>query len=475
MDPIFKTLKEISRNENIKIYVVGGYIRDYFLGGKGEDIDFVVEKNPAKIGKKLAEKIGGKAIPLGDRYKFYRVVDKNRGLNYDINEMDGETIQEDLKKRDFTINSLAIDIMNIEDNRINKDNILDVTGGLKDIENKIIRHVNTSTFLEDPIRMLRAVRFMSQFEFDIDDDTARLIREDKNRLRDMPGERITYELFKILKLRRTYYYFRYMDKKLNILEEIFPDINPMRDVGECKYHVVDSLTHSIYTLKVAEDIIYADGYFEEHVKKAYEEHSEEEVASGHKRLELMKLGAFFHDIGKPSAKKIDKTGRVRFKGHEITGAEIVKNIAERLKLSIRERDILYKMIAKHMIPLVLYKKNDVSGKTLYGVFSELKEDTLDILLISLSDIIATRKLLDPTEEMGKFKVHIEYLANNYLTRFKEVERISDIITGKDIIERFDLKSNVMIGDLLEEVKKAIYNGKIPPTKNGALRYIEEIL
>ncbi|KGG80881.1 CCA tRNA nucleotidyltransferase [Caloranaerobacter azorensis] len=475
MDLILPRLREIGDKKDVKIYLVGGYIRDYLLNKSNEDIDFVVEKDAEIVAKEFAESINGKLITLGGRHKFYRVVDSKRNVIVDISQLKGNDINEDLLNRDFTINSLAVDIDKIENGEISNENIIDVANGLDDLNKGIIRHVKDNTFEDDPIRMLRAVRFMSQLEFELDDTTKRLIKRNKEKIKDMPYERITHELFKLLKYRRTYYYFNYMDRTLNILEEIFPEIEPMREIGKCKYHVVDSLTHSIYTLKVAEDIIYADGYFEDHVRKAYEEHTKKIVASDHTRLDLIKLGAFFHDVGKPSAKKVDETGRIRFKGHEITGAEIVKKIAERLKLSIKERDLLYKMVAKHMLPLVLYKNNDVSGKALYGMFSELKEDTLDILLISLADIIATRKLLYPGEEMGKFKVHIEYMANNYLTRYKEIEKISNIITGKEIMQKFDLGENVLVGDLLEEVRKAIYYGKISANKEAALRYIEQIL
>lgn len=470
---ILSLFKEISVKNKIKTYVVGGYIRDLLLKRSFKDIDLVVDIKEDDIIKILKSKISNKIVVLGDKDKLIRIIDGENNINIDITKMKGVTIEDDLRKRDFTINSLALDILDLDD--FTKEKIIDPVGGIQDIQNKVVKHVYKDAFDDDPIRMLRAVRLMSDLQFDLDDSTKHLIKSGKKRLRDMPGERLTQELFKILENKKTYYYFKYMDQEINILKEIFPEIIPMKDVGECKYHVVDALTHSLYTLKVAEDIIYANGYFEDHVREAFEEHSRKVVASNHNRLAFMKLGAFFHDIGKPSAKKVDDTGRVRFKGHEITGAEIARGIAERLKLSVKERNLLYKIISKHMMPLVLYKSNDVSGKALYGLFSELKDDTLDVLLISLADIIATRVLLNPEEEMGKYKVHIEYLANNYLTRYKEVENISDIITGKEIIKKFQLNENYMVKDLIEEVKKAIYNGKVSRSKEGAFRYLEDIL
>ncbi|EOD01068.1 CCA tRNA nucleotidyltransferase [Caldisalinibacter kiritimatiensis] len=472
MDFILKELKRVSIEKDVKIYVVGGYVRNLILNTPSEDIDCVISERVEEVVNTFADRLSKKVISLGEEDKLYRIVDKNNNIQIDFTSMKGNSIEQDLFKRDFTLNSLAVDVYDLDNY---KDKIIDPTNGLEDINNGIIRHVYDDAFIDDPIRMLRAVRFMSEFNFRLHDSTKRLINKHKSHIKKMPGERITQELFKILNNKNTSYYFHFMEKELDILQEVFPEIIEMRDVGECKYHVVDSLTHSLYTLEVIEDIIYADNYFEEHIRRAYENHVNEEISSNHSRLSLIKMGAFFHDIGKPSAKKVDKTGRVRFRGHEITGAEIVKSIAERLRLSIKERDLLYKYVSKHMYPLVIYKSNDVSGKTLYKMFSELKNDTLDILLISLADIIATRKLLDPKEDMGKYKVFTEYLANNYLTRFKDIEKISDVITGREILENFQLDEEVMIGDILEEVKKAIYNGKVSRRKKDVLKYIEDIL
>jgi poly(A) polymerase len=126
-----------------------------------------------------------------------------------------------------------------------------------------------------------------------------------------------------------------------------------------------------------------------------------------------------------------------------------------------------------MWPLTLYKENDVSGRAIYDLFKNFGEDTLDVLLVSLADIIATRKLLHPHEEMGMYKVHIEYLANNYLTRFRELMNLSHVLNGNEVMEHFDIEDGKVVGKILEDIRKAIFFGKIPPEKERALQYIEE--
>ncbi len=427
MKLLFSRLKEISIDQKINMYLVGDFVRDFVLGIYNNDIDCVVQSGAENIANTFANRISSDVIILKDDTKTFKVFDKNSNATISFSDMEGNRIEEDLARRDFTINSLAIDVLNFNYNSIDRLNIIDPNRGLRDIDKEIVVHVYDDIFKDEPVRMLKAVRLMSQLEFNMHNKTKRRILIDKKLIKHIPGEKVTSELFKILENKNTYYYFNFMDKHLNILEEIFPEIIPMKHVGQCKYHVVDSLTHSLLTLKTVEDIIYHDGYFEKHVREAYEKHSDEFVTPEHKRLELIKLASFFHDVGKPQAKRVDEEGRTRFKGHEIIGAEIIRDIAERLRLSIKEKDILYYITAKHMVPLVLYKNNDVSGKTLYSLFSEFQDNTLDVLLIALSDIIATRKLLNPNEDMGKFKVHIEYLANNYITRFKDIEEMKNAI------------------------------------------------
>lgn len=472
MDLVLSLLREISLKEKTNIYIMGKYICDELLGNPINSIEIALNNNIQDIINTLRKSLDKGQLIIKEENNFLKITHENKTTFFKFKDIKNLSIEEELKERLFTIDSMAIDIVNYDN--IIEDNLIDPFNGYKDIKARIVSHNHLNVFREKPVNMVRVIVLMSEMDFSLSDKTKELIRESKKDINTISGEEVTKELFKILKSKKTHYYFKYMEE-LNILELIFPEINEMRCVGECKYHVVDVLTHSFYTLEIIESIIYTKAYFEEHIRNIFEKHSDEETVSEHKRLELIKLGAFFHDVGKPSAKKIDETGRTRFRGHEIAGAEIVKDIAERLGLSIKERDILYSLVSKHMIPLVLYKQNDVSGKALYKMFNELKEDTLDVSLIALADIIATRVLLDPEEDMGKFKIHIEYIINNYLTRFKEVENISKIITDKEIMMTFDLDEGVMIEDLIEELRKAIYNGEIEANKEAAFKYIEKKL
>lgn len=469
MDSIFSILKEISEKEDTKIYIIGGYLRDFLIGRVTKKMKLLVKGNTEIIAKDFAKKVD---IDIITEDNSFKVIDIDRDLKIEFIPFE-EDINSYLQNRGITIQSLAIDVCKFSEDM--KENIIDPTGGLNDIEENKIRIWDSEILKKRPIMMVKAVALMSELDFDMDEDTIKIINNNKTLISNIDGKELGDQVFKILRNRKSYHYFGFMDKELDILEEIFPEAEKMKDIGECKYHIVDSFTHSLYVLKLTENIIYYEGYFENHIRIAYEKHSCDEIIGNHTRMELIKLAAFFHDVGKPSARKVDIKGRVRFKGHEITGAEIIKNISERFGLSIKERDILYRIVAKHMFPLVSYKANDVSSKFLYKMFKETKEETLDILLIALSDIVGTRKLLHPNEEMGKFKIHIEFMANNYITRFKESQDISDIITATDILEEFDLPEEVLVSKLLEEIRKAIFMGKIGRNKNSIMKYLKNIL
>lgn len=453
------------------IYIIGGCLRNYLLNRESNDIDIVLEKNAVQVAKEFAKYHKGRCMILDEKAGIARVLFKDKGLTIDFANMKGRTIQEDLKNRDFTMNAMALKIR--KDGVFYFDDIIDIFQGREDIKNRQIRVVNENAFKEDPLRMLRAVRFMVELDFTLDDATIHLIRKHAAQIGDVAGERVSYELFHILESQRTHYYFEFMDKELDLLDKIFPEIVPMKEVGQCDYHVVDSWRHSLYTLKQIEKIMYAHGYFECHVAQAYENHMKEIVGGNHTRRQLVKLAALFHDIGKPGSKWIDEYGKTRFRGHEIVGMEIMGDISDRLRLSGKEKRYLCKMVKEHMWPLALYKMNDVSGKATYDLFKNFGEDTLDVLLIGLADIISTRKLLNPHEAMGMHKIHAEYLANNYLTRFKTIMDISDIFNGEDIIKNFEISDEGMVGKLFEEVRKAIFYGMIPPQKDSALRYLVE--
>jgi poly(A) polymerase len=267
------------------------------------------------------------------------------------------------------------------------------------------------------------------------------------------------EILAILNDNRSYKYIRELDK-MNKLKEIFPEIEPMKEVGECKYHVLNCYDHSVYVLKTLEKLLYSEDFLEKHIQIYNKEHLYEVVEDGVKRIQLIKLGALFHDVGKPPARKVDETGRVRFKGHEVIGADMIVGIGKRLGLGDKSIKILYNYVRYHMWPLSLYKQNDMSSENLFKMFNETNNESVDISLMGYADIVATRKLLNPNEDMSLIKVCMEYTATNYIFRYRDCENIDDLL------------DTYIDDDTKQLVRKAIFCGKIPRDKDRIREYIK---
>ncbi len=463
----FGLLMEIEKDIGQKLYVLGSGIRERLFGNEVRRIrimSFLPNEDIASRFQKVMD-----SYNISQKEDGSIDVYKHNEYHFVFTQITQPSIEAQLSKIIYTVDALA---MTIEDYRdFNKNKIIDPYDGISDIQNKLLRVVDAKNLIEKPIGYLRGIRLMAEHDLDIDPYTEGIMKENAFMLQGISGEEYTKELFRILDQKKSSYYINLMDRHIGMLKYIFPEIEPMKNVGECKYHVVDSFTHSVYTLKVMESVINADGFFEKHLKEVYEDHTNTKLTSNVKRLSLIKLGGFFHDVGKPAAKFIDDMGRTRFRGHDVVGAEMLLKMGERLGLSMYDCKILASYSALHMFPLVIYKNNDVSGNTLYNMFEKTKDETLDVLLIGYADIVATRKLLNPDEEMGNFKVYIEYIANNYITRYLPLKKLDSIISHEEIRSLSGDKDPHQVYDNL---KKEIYMGRVDLSKPKIVQYIENL-
>ncbi|MEG1311831.1 MAG: HD domain-containing protein [Romboutsia sp.] len=224
------------------------------------------------------------------------------------------------------------------------------------------------------------------------------------------------KLLESLRLEETYNHFRQLDKN-QILEKIIPQVKDMKYIGECKYHVVNAYEHSLYALEELECMVKEKNFFPSHLQERIEVYLNTNIDNNLTKFQLLKLGVFLHDIGKPDSNTIDKNGRVHFKGHEIVGEKIALNLGKELKLSSENISILSKYVKYHMILLLFYKTNDMSKEVLFEKFNILEEDIIGILLLGYADIVSTRKLLNPEENSEIIKTYMNYILTNYIYRY----------------------------------------------------------
>ena len=338
----------IKYSSDIDLYCVGGILRDLFLGKENYDKDLIIKGKEAKdYSMMLAEKLDATFIPLDEVNKIYRLVLRDKKTVIDITNILNNSIEQDLKRRDFTINSVAVNLKTFE--------IIDINNGLKDLKNKKIRMIEEKNFKEDPLRLLRAYRFQAVTGFDIESKTEHTIKKYIELINNPAKERINYELMKLFSGENTVKALLNMDKS-GILYEILPIYLDVKKVPPNTHHHLDLLHHLIETVNQIQN-------FYKISKPEIKEHLDRIDFGGYSRLAHLKLAGFMHDIGKYSCWTIEEdTGRHRFIKHDDIGAKMAVPILKKLKFSKKQIEYIKTLIRNHIYPSSMVSAPDVNEK-----------------------------------------------------------------------------------------------------------------
>lgn len=468
---IFEILNFLAKKRKAKIYLVGGYLRDLILKREDKDLDFVLltglTGRLTDFVKEFAKEINGTFFLLNDRYQTNRVIDKKHGLTYDFTRMRGRSIEEDLKKRDFTINALALDL---EKPVFSK--VIDPYKGREDIQARIIRVVSKETFTDDPLRLLRSIRFRALLDFEIEKETEKLILQKAFLLKKVSGERIRDELFGILALEESHRFIREWDE-LKLLTQIIPEIEALRRTDQEGFHHLDVWEHSLKTLEHTEKILKDLKRLFPKFYRKINKHLREEVADKQPRITLLKLATLLHDLGKPQTQTITPEGKMRFIGHEEKGVEMAEEIGERLRLSRKAIETIKREVLHHMRPGNLSEVPKLTNRAIFRFFRDCKEEGIETLILSYGDRLAA---CGPLATPGMIKRHRE-VVGEMLTDYYEKKSIvkpKKLVNGNEIMERFKLSPGPKIGKILEALREAQAEGKVK-TKKEAFKFIKETL
>jgi len=485
-------IQTLARKNKVSVYLVGGALRDSVLNRPCCDFDFAVSKNALKVARQFADQIRGSYVLLDKEHGCARIVKRKEGkfFIYDFADFRDKTLKGDLFHRDFTINTLCVDLViaspkgakqsqlkidsspnkNLEAPRndvewLNRLNIVDLYGGVKDIQTKKIKMVSARGFKDDPLRVVRAFSHKALLGFSIDKKTLAQIKKDLHLLRDISYERIREELFKILSSERTAENLKAMDR-IGLLEQIIPQVSVMFKVTQGTYHHLNVWPHSLET------VVQLEGVFKE-VKDDtdIQKYLNEDLGGGHKRFAVMKLAALLHDIGKPDTKKIED-GKTSFHSHERVGKIIVRKIAKMLKLSTKERYALEDLVYWHLRPGYLSNFKNPSRRSIFRYFRDTKDEALSVLFLSLADQRSTRGPMTTEEDQQHHEKIVKSLVSQYLEEQKK-EPFVRLIDGNDLIRRLKLKPSPLFGKILREVEEKQVMEKIK-TKQEALKLAQEI-
>lgn len=450
--PYISQLQEASLQLGIPIYCVGGYVRDVILKRKTKDIDILVIGDGVEFAKKFAS-ILGKSASLATFKTFGTAQVKYKDVEFEFvgarkesyqkdsrnPKVSPGTLEDDLSRRDFTINALAVSLQ-----PENFGELIDLFEGYFDIQDIIIKTPlePSATFSDDPLRMLRAARFASQLGFTIDSETFEGIAKNAHRIKIITQERITTELNKIIESPLPSLGFTVLYHS-GLLAHIFPEFQKLAGVK-----TIDNKAHKdnfFHTLEVLDNVARAGADL------------------------WLRWAAILHDIGKPATQRFDEKQGWTFHGHEVVGAKMVKKIFTKFKLPLGE-ELRYveKLVKLHLRPIALTK--EVTDTAIRRLIVDAGEDLDDLIKLCKADV--TSKNL---EKKSKYIKRFDMV----MQKVKDVEEKDALrnwknpITGEYIMEKYGIPPSQTIGLIKEEIKEAIMEGIIPNTFEDAAEYLEK--
>jgi len=468
-EALLNPVNNFAKSKKVKFYLVGGAIRDLILKRKKDnpDFDFCLKKGALKFGGILAKQMRAAFVLLDKEHAACRLVKKINGkiVTFDFSDFRAANLEKDLLHRDFTVNSMALDLAEVFSARDLEPLIIDPYGGKKDLSKKKIRMTSPVSFREDPLRILRAFSFSCIFKFEVDKKTLSLARKERARLKDVSQERIREELFKIFESEYAWETFRLLDK-LKILEIIFPEIKPMQNIGQGPYHHLDVWQHTLETLRQFELILGSPR------KQEISAYLNDDIAGLRKRQSLLKFACILHDIGKPKALRYEKK-KIIFHGHERIGLGISRSICRRIKLSNEECRSLERIVLNHLRPGYLADSERPTERAIFRYFRDTGSDALAVLLISLADQRATKGRLTTVLSRLRHEKMIKFLIARLLKQNSEKKK-EKLLNGHEIIKKFKLEPGPLIGKILGGLEEAQAIGEIK-NKKEALQLAEKII
>lgn len=443
------------------VWIVGGAVRDAALGEEVQDLDLAVKGDPRPLARAIAAELGDHTFELSAEFQTWRVVSRRHGWQVDLTAMRGEDIAADLAERDFTIGAVAVPLDDGE--------AVDPYSGLGDLDARILRAVGERSFLDDPLRLLRAARLAAQLELEVDPGTADLARAAAPHAADPAGERQLAELRQLVGGPDPLRGLRLLEE-FGVTAVVLPELETLRGVEQGPNHHLDVYDH---TIAVLEHTLEVEGDLERFAGERAAEVSElldEPLADELNRRTALRLGALLHDIAKP-ATRAERDGFVGFRGHDEVGVGIIGEICHRLRASRRLTEHLQGLARHHLRLGFLIPEMPLPPRRVHAYLRATEPVTVDVTLLTVADRLSARGQ-GPIASPEMVSAHLQ-LAREMIAAGLDWRRQgppAPLLRGDEIAAELGIEPGPELGSALAELEAAQYAGEVTD-RIGALQHL----
>jgi poly(A) polymerase len=429
-------------------WLVGGAVRDRLLGRRTGDYDFVTTGAIEPLARALARAVRAHAFSLSEGFGVWRVTARDRSWQVDLLPLAGGTIEEDLAKRDLTVNAIAEPLRGGDH--------VDPFGGVEDLRARRLRMVSPGAFAADPLRSLRLARLSCELEFEVERDTARAAAASAPALSAVAAERVFAELKRIVTADRAVAGLELMDA-LGATDAVLPELTRLRGVEQSQYHHLDVHHHTRAVLaEVIELERGALGWAGEHAE-AVARLLAEPLGNELSRGQALRFGALLHDVAKPQTREVTSEGRVTFFGHDDAGAEIAAQVLARLRASDRLAAHVAALTRHHLRLGFLVHQAPLDRRAIYRYLSACEPVEVDVTLLSVADRLATRGKVAQDAIARHLELARQLLGDALAWRS---HRPRPPVRGDDLARAVGMRPGRELGQILQELEEASFAGEI---------------
>jgi poly(A) polymerase len=430
------------------VWVVGGAVRDRLLGRATDDVDLVAPGNVSELARRLSRGTRASAFALSEEFGAWRVTARDRSWQADLMPLEGETVEDDLGRRDFTVNAMAEPLAGGD--------VVDPFGGRDDLARRRLRMVTDHTFADDPLRVMRLARLSVALGFDFDDDTRTAARASAPRLPEVPGERAFGELKQILAVDRPDLGVDALDA-VDALDHLLPEIAAQRGVEQNRFHHLDVYAHTLEVLMTLARLDEEPELLGAHAE-AVSAFLAEPLADDLTRGQALRFGALLHDVAKPATRDETAEGRITFMGHDALGADMSRDALGRLRASQRLREHVAALTRHHLRLGFLVHRRPLSRRDVHAYLRACEPVEVDVTLLSIADRLATRG----DNAQAAIAAHLE-LARDLLgeaLRWRSAGPPEPLVRGDELAAELGIGPGPDLGRLLRELEGARFADEI---------------